>query len=259
MSNFPPERIEEARNFCCCSPYQNRQICIYAGGGSNHQHNMYWAYVIYDEKGDRIAYETLPDDCLDVDDGLKFCEKIIDKWDAPLSYEDIRLWRDICEYLTNCRSPISSDCLTRRISGCGHLVDYDRSHRQKLWSLYKIQLIIYEKFSKKHQGWTLKGNWEDKIDFLEQVYILGRNPDTLPRPWLDKWERRLQANKVQELTRALKSLEHELDSLKTYQQWMQEGRMLNQLPSIIESTLEHLVYRCREAKSLLSELFKNEQ
>lgn len=207
MSNFPPERIEEALKFCCCSPYQSRQICVYAGGGSRHQHNMYWAYVIYDEKGDRIAYDHLPDDCLDVDDGLKFCEKIIDKWDAPLNYEDVRLWRDICEYLSNCHSPISSDHLIRRIPGCGHLVDYDRSHRQKLWSLYKIQLIIYEKFSKKHQGWLLKGNWEDKIDFLEQIYILGRNPETLPRPWLDKWEKKQQA--LEKLTKRLHAVNKE--------------------------------------------------
>ncbi|MBW4677151.1 MAG: hypothetical protein KME52_25040 [Desmonostoc geniculatum HA4340-LM1] len=81
-----PLRIEEARKFCCCSPYQNRQICIYAGGGSSSQHDMYWAYAIYDEKGDRLAYNNLPDDCLDADDGLRFCEAMIDKWDAPLTY-----------------------------------------------------------------------------------------------------------------------------------------------------------------------------
>ncbi|MEH2070021.1 MAG: hypothetical protein V7K47_17980 [Nostoc sp.] len=99
MSNYPPLTIEEARNFCCCFPYQNREICIYAGGGSNTQHNMYWAYIIYDEAGDRTAYEYLSESCLDVSDALLFCQAIIDKWDEPLTYEDVRLWRDICEYL----------------------------------------------------------------------------------------------------------------------------------------------------------------
>lgn len=175
---------------------------------------MYWAYIIYDENGDRLAYDNLSEDCLDVDDGMRFCEALIDKWDAPLSYEDVRLWRDICELLNRWgNTPVSSQVLAPKFGGCGHLVGYDRTHREKLWHQYKIQLIKYEKFSKNHQGWVLKGNWEDKIDLLEQVYILGRDPETLPRPWLDKWERKQKALKYQQLVDELKSLEKKLDFL----------------------------------------------
>lgn len=259
MSNFPPERIEDALKFCCCSPYQNRQICIYAGGGSASQHDMYWAYAIYSEAGDRIAYNNLTN-CLDVDDGLRFCETLIDRLDAPLSYEDVRLWRDICEYLNRWRSPLPSHFLNIAVPGCNYLVDYDRTHRQKLWDKFKIQLITYEKFSKKHEGWRLKGNWEDKIDFLEQVYILGRDPDSLPCPWLDKWERKQQAKKYQELADALSAVEQRLNVIHSCDQWTQTGTIdyLTDSPDILKSQLENLSYRCREAKGLLSELLRNE-
>ncbi|QLE47858.1 hypothetical protein FD724_06860 [Nostoc sp. C057] len=73
----------------------------------------------------------------------------------------MRLWRDICEYLNRWRSPLSH-FLNIAVPGCNYLVDYESTHRQKLWDKFKIQLITYEKFSKKHEGWRLKGNWEDK-------------------------------------------------------------------------------------------------
>lgn len=258
MGNFPPERIEDALKFCCCSPYQNRQICIYVGGGSSTQHDMYWAYAIYDADGSRLAYNKLTN-CLDVDDGLRFCEALIDKWDAPLSYEEVRLWRDICEYLSRRRSPALSTRLIIEIPGCVHLVDYDRTHRQKLWDKFKIQLIIYEKFSK-HEGWKLKGNWEDKIDFLEQVYILGRDADSLPRPWLDKWERKQQVKKYEELASILTMIGERLNVIHSCDKWTRSGIIdyLTDNPYILKSQLENLSYRCREAKGLLSELLKNE-
>ena len=258
MSNFPPERIEDALKFCCCSPYQNRQICIYAGGGSASQHDMYWAYAIYDEDGDRLSFNNLSN-CLDVDDGLRFCENLIDQWDAPITYEDVRLWRDICEYLNRRKAPTGSHYINLRIPGCDYLVGYDRTHRQKLWDKFKIQLIKYEKFSK-YDGWRLKGNWEDKIDFLEQVYILGRDPDTLPRPWLDKWERKQQVKKYQELADAMSAVERRLDTIHSCDEWTQTGIIdyLADNPNILKSQLENLSYRCREARGLLSELLKNE-
>lgn len=136
---------------------------------------------------------------------------------------------------------------------------YDRTYRQKLWDKYKIQLITYEKFSKKHQGWTLKGNWEDKIDFLEQIYILGRDPDSLPRPWLDKWERKLQAKKYQELADALMSVERRLDTIHSCLRWTQAGIIdyLTDNPDMMQSQLEYLGYRCREARDLLSKLYES--
>ncbi|MEH2033355.1 MAG: hypothetical protein V7K67_27665 [Nostoc sp.] len=259
MSNFPPERIEDALKFCCCSFYRDRQICIYAGGGSASQHDMYWAYAIYDANGDRLAYENLQN-CLDVDDGLRFCENLIDQWDAPITYEDVRLWRDICEYLSQRKSPTSSYYITLRVPGCDYLVGYDRTHRQKLWDKFKIQLIVYEKFSKKYEGWRLKGNWEDKIDFLEQVYILGRDPESLPRPWLDKWERKQQAKKYQELVSVLRSIEQRLDNIHSCDEWTRSGVMdyLSAHSYILKGQLENLSYRCKEAKGLLSKLLRNE-
>jgi hypothetical protein len=242
MSNFPPQRIEEARNFCCCSPYRNRQICIYAGGGSRTQHDMHWGYIIYDADGDRISYENLQN-CLDVDDGLRFCEALIDRWDAPITYEDVRLWRDICEYLNQRKAPTSSHYIELRIPGCDYLVGYDRTHRQKLWDKFKIQLITYEKFSRNHEGWKLKGNW-----------------DTLPRPWLEKWQRKQQAKKYQELADALSAVERRLDTIHSCDEWTQAGiiNYLTDNPDMLKSQLEHLSYLCKEARGLLSELLKNE-
>ncbi|MEH2393893.1 MAG: hypothetical protein V7K21_20240 [Nostoc sp.] len=221
---------------------------------------MYWAYIIFNENGDRIAYEYLPGDCLDVDAGLRFCEALIDKWDEPVTYEDIRLWRDICEYLNQRKIPIGSHYIKLRIPGCDYLVDYDRTHRQKLWEKYKIQLIIYEKFSKKHDGWALKGNWEDKIDFLEQVYILGHDPDSLPRSWLDKWEGKQQAKKYQELANTLKGIERSLENINQCQKWTTSGIFdyFSGEAYILKGQLEHLGYRCKEARGLLSTLLKNE-
>ncbi|MEH1777132.1 hypothetical protein [Nostoc sp.] len=260
MSNFPPERIEDALKFCCCSPYQNRQICIYAGGGNRTQHDMYWAYAIYDADGDRLAYSNLSN-CLDVDDGLRFCEALIDRWDAPLSYEDVRLWRDICEYLNRWRIPLPSHLIMFRIPGCNYLVGYDRTHRQKLWDKYKIQLITYEKFSRKYEGWRLKGNWEDKIDFLEQIYILGRDPDTLPRPWLDKWERKQQSKKYQELADDLKALEKKLNLVHDCQQWALKGIVdyFAEDQRVVKDILKDIGYCCGDARKSLSKLLRRNE
>lgn len=259
MPEFPPERIEDALKFCCCFPYRDRQICIYVGGGSRTQHDMHWGYIIYDADGDRLSFNNLSN-CLDVDDGLRFCEALIDQWDAPITYEDVRLWRDICEYLNQRKAPTGSHYIKLRIPGCDYLVDYDRTHRQKLWDKFKIQLIKYEKFSKKYEGWVLKGNWEDKIDFLEQVYILGRDPDSLPRPWLDKWERKQQAKKYRELADDLKALEKKLNLLRDCQQWALEG-IVNYFAEdqhLVKNMLKDIGCCCRDAKISLSKLLRNE-
>lgn len=222
---------------------------------------MHWGYIIYDEAGDRLSYNNLPDNCLDVDDGLRFCKALIDGWDAPITYEDVRLWRDICEYLNRRRIPIPSHFLNIiAVPGCDYLVGYDRTHRQKLWDKFKIHLIVYEKFSRKCEGWRLKGNWEDKIDFLEQVYILGRDPDSLPRPWLEKWGKKQQTLKYRELADALKAVEQRLNVIHSCDEWTRSGIIdyLTDNPDILKSQLENLSYRCREVKGLLSKLLRNE-
>ncbi|MEH2070022.1 MAG: hypothetical protein V7K47_17985 [Nostoc sp.] len=136
------------------------------------------------------------------------------------------------------------------------MIGYDRTHRQKLWDKYKIQFITYDKFSKKDQGWALKGNWEDKIDFLEQVYILERDENTLPRPWLDKWARKQEAKKYEELASALKVIERDLDNIHSCHDWTQAGVFdyFTNNTHIIKNLLKHLGSRCREAKGLLSQL-----
>jgi hypothetical protein len=274
MSEFAPKRVEDALKFCCCSPYQNRQICIYVGGGSSTQHDMYWAYAIYDEAGDRINYEYLPENCLDVDDGLRFCEQLIDKWDAPITYEDVRLWRDICEYLNQRKSPTGSHYIKLQIPGCDYLVGYDRTHRQKLWDKYKIQLITYEKFSKKYEGWRLKGNWEDKIDFLEQIYVLGRDAESLPRPWLDKWEKKQQAKKAEDekklkarqfenLIKSLEFVEHTLNNLHYCDTEAKADKgdyfSSDAVRGMVQGFLRNTIHWCKEARLLLPAILKNEK
>ena len=111
----------------------------------------------------------------------------IDAWLASLSYEEICQWQNICEYLHECiYHRVSSASILRACGGqVRNLIHYDRVRREVLWQQYKIQLIIWEV-----DVWQLKGNWEDKICFLEQVYILGRNPQSLRRVWLEKWEKK---------------------------------------------------------------------
>ena|GEM_PF-4813262 len=94
------------------------------------------------------------------------------------------------------------------------LLGYDRTRRQLLWEKYTIQLIKWERESKRYEGWRLKGNWEFKIDFLEQIYILGRDSERLPRLWLEKWERKQQQQqerqKVSEIVNVLNTIDMHL-------------------------------------------------
>ncbi len=94
-----PLNLDEAQKFCCCQPYDDYHICVYAGGGSAREHDMYWAFIIYDNEGSRRSSGRLPATCLDVEDGMSYCRKIIDKWNRGITYEDVFLWRSICEYM----------------------------------------------------------------------------------------------------------------------------------------------------------------
>jgi hypothetical protein len=225
MASFPPPRIEDAKAFSCCSAYKNWQLCIYVGGGSQQQHNMHWGYIIYTAAGDRYHYGYLPASCLDLEDGEAYCRAIIDRWEQPLGYEEIRLWRDIVEFLASLSGstyePIDPDYIAQKVEGCYYLISPDRTCRQKLWDLYKIQLIKWQEGRRRRDegGWVLKGNWEDKIWFLEQVYVLDRNPDTLPRPWLDKWERKQKAEEDRQWWQGVSRL---FDHLSNEFRWTEE-------------------------------------
>lgn len=191
---FPPLVIDDARKFAACSSYKGWEVCVYAGGGSQKQHDMYWAWIIYSKEGNRQDFGRFPaEEVLDLDDGFRSCYQLIDFWEKPIDYEEISNWRTICDFLWESRGnrayilpvPIKNfeDCDRRLLSFQG------RPRRQLLWDLYFIQLIKWS-----DSGWCLKGGWEYKIDFLEKVYILGRDPDSLSKPWLEKWANLLDAN-----------------------------------------------------------------
>ncbi|NEP56014.1 MAG: hypothetical protein F6K31_03185 [Symploca sp. SIO2G7] len=60
------------------------------------------------------------------------------------------------------------------------------SHRERLWNLWRIQLVRYIRCRKKvDSGWVLiKPYWEDKIDFLEKIVLFEIDDSQLPMPWL---------------------------------------------------------------------------
>lgn len=252
--NNPPLNLDEAQKFSCCQPYTDYHICIYAGGGSQYEHDMYWAFIIYDRDGVRYHHGHLPYTCLDADDGMSYCREIIDKWNRGITYEDIYLWRAICEYLWCIKDkdayhdPTYPDYINQVIKGCLYLIGTDRTHRQTLWDLYKIQLIKWQKPSKHHEGWCLKGNWEDKIWFLEQVYVLGKKPDELPRPWIEKWNRKQEQEKFKAIDRRLKIILFGLECLQRSIEW-------NLGAEQIRDNLNGIAAECKEAREAIALLF----
>lgn len=210
----PPALLTDCQKFACCYQYRDYHCCIYLGGGSNTDHDMYWGFAIYNSSEQLHCYDQLSN-CLDVDDGMNYCQYMIDYWLKPLDYEEIRLWRDICEYLGQWEHttyhPTDPWHIEQKVPGSKFLLCPNRTRRQLLWEKYTIQLIKWEVVSKHHSGWCLKGNWEDKIDFLEQVYVLDRDPETIPKRWLEKWEAKQRSKRISEirdtLTDAIKRLE----------------------------------------------------
>ncbi|MBW4648943.1 MAG: hypothetical protein KME06_09595 [Kastovskya adunca ATA6-11-RM4] len=120
-----------------------------------------------------------------------------------MNYEDLFLWRSICELLVEKKGFADPDEILSAVPGAVHLISFDRTHRQALWDAYKIQLIIWDNHPRRYQyqGWNLKGNWEFKIDFLEQIYIFGKDPDFLPKIWLEKWQRKQEQKRQKEAER----------------------------------------------------------
>lgn len=199
---FPPLAIEAARKFAVCSPYKDWEICIYAGGGSDKQHDMFWAWVIYRDGG-RQDFGRFPNgSVLDIDDCLKSCRNLIDFWEKPIDYEEIFSWREICEFISKQRGKtayfVPIELGGFKVGDIRLLTFQGKPRRQLLWDLYFIQLVKWSEF-KTLSGWCLKGGWEYKIDFLEKVYILGQDPESLPKPWLKKWSNLLDVdlNKTQ--------------------------------------------------------------
>jgi len=113
-----------------------------------------------------------------------------------ITYEDLRQWRDLCEFLAQHWYKCAEyDDLEEKLPNCQVFKPEKRSHRQQLWEWQMIQLIhwgehpaikysnsAYREF-KKWRGWTLGQNWEIKIDFLEKVVLFGVDPNQLNKPW----------------------------------------------------------------------------
>ncbi|QSJ14583.1 hypothetical protein JYQ62_22045 [Nostoc sp. UHCC 0702] len=108
-----------------------------------------------------------------------------------ITYEQLRQWRDICEYLNKAWYKfIEYDDIPLNFS---LLSSSNRQHRCDLWSFYMIQFVKsgphpdnfyrYKSDYRKVFGWRLMPNYELKIDFLEQIVLFNRNPDDLPQPW----------------------------------------------------------------------------
>jgi hypothetical protein len=112
-----------------------------------------------------------------------------------ITYEKLRQWRDLCEFLSQ-QWYKCADCdeLEKSLPNCQGWKAIGQSQRRQLWE-WQIQLIqwgshpairysnsAYRKF-KKWKGWTLKQDWEIKIDFLEKIVLLNADPDQLDKPW----------------------------------------------------------------------------
>lgn len=139
-------------------------------------------------------------------------------------YEDLRQWRDICEFL-NSRKWKFIDSGIEIARGFTLLQPESKPHREELWSKYMLQLCKFgphpstffsyraRKESSDDWGWRLLPGWERKIDFLEQIVLFSRNADDLPQPWRHEvWETFLKKRE--------KELQHE--------QLMEDWRRRNQ-------------------------------
>lgn len=106
-----------------------------------------------------------------------------------ITYEQLREWRDLCEYLDREWYKFVEEIPPR----FSVMSDINKDHREFLWSMYMIQLVRYGRHPhasyhrksdyRKAYGWRLLSGWEEKIDFLEQIILFGRSADDLLQPW----------------------------------------------------------------------------
>lgn len=119
---------------------------------------------------------------------------------SPLTYDYLRQWRDLCEFLDN-RSYKCADVeeLASNLPDNQVWRPEWRQRRQQLWNTWKIQFIRWGKHPRLHftggrdpsgwRGWTLVSEWEFKIDFLEHLILLDSDR---PQPWIPILEQRLE-------------------------------------------------------------------
>lgn len=140
-----------------------------------------------------------------------------------MEYEELAAWRDICEFLNlrwykfdETNSIISHARNPEKVASL--ISPEGRANRQWLWDFALIQFTHWGNHPvldfrnsrdtraefKNDRGWTLVYGWEAKIDFLEQVVLLERSPDDLPKPWqpiiLARLQERMEKNKPLEAT-----------------------------------------------------------
>lgn len=122
-----------------------------------------------------------------------------------LTYDDLRMWRDLCEYLNDSWYKCEEvDYLYTKLPHCTVYRPEKRTHRQEFWDSWQLQLISWGghpiiRYSesayrdyKKWRGWTLFKDWEIKIDFLEKIVLLNIDPNTLDKPWIAAIEKARQ-------------------------------------------------------------------
>lgn len=141
-----------------------------------------------------------------------------------ITYSQMRGWRDICEYLNTCWYKFADESDIRKHCPKALRNLYwppMRSHRELLYENYLIQFIVWQqhpviffkqsayKAFKKEWGWRLTNDWEYKIDYLEKLVLLNKEPD------FKHWEPALKQRLYQrEQRRKKKELEEKLRSLK---------------------------------------------
>jgi hypothetical protein len=109
-----------------------------------------------------------------------------------INYSHLYSWRNLCEYLYARPYKFAQPHQIKRDCKClPSLYAKDRLHRQFLFDNYLIQFIHWcphpdEMHGPRGRrgkyeydwGWQLCREWEDKIDFLEQVVLFDREPTT---------------------------------------------------------------------------------
>lgn len=104
-----------------------------------------------------------------------------------INYSHLYSWRNLCEYLNSRKFKFAEPCQIKRDCKClPSLYWRDRTHRQALFDNYLIQFIHwcpYPNYSYRYRGdddenwgWQLCREWENKIDYLEQVVLFSREP-----------------------------------------------------------------------------------
>jgi hypothetical protein len=175
-----------------------------------------------------------------------------------ITYEELVQWRDICEWMAAHGGYAQAETLMRALGKeIEPLVSYDLTHRQKLWDAYKIQMIIWEREDRRYGCWKLKANWELKIDFLEQIVLLGKDPETIPKLYLEvlpkhqaERERKAHAKRqkecLKEIKQSLRLIYHDLNDLEIYTN-------ATFSPEFYQHYIERFRFRLGKARSLLNE------